>query len=64
MFFYNVPIMIRDIEKMINNYKYQMIKMAKKVLKPSVYDDTSDILESLRVIPEPGGSLSVSHYAA
>ena len=60
---YNDPIMIRDIEEMTTTYKNEMVKMAKKVLKPSVYDDTRHILENLRAIPEPGGSLSVSYYA-
>ena len=40
-----------------------MVHIAKKVFKPSVYDDTRHILENLRAIPEPGGSLSVSNYA-
>ena len=39
-------------------YKDELVKLAKKVLKPKVYDDTRHILESLRAIPEPGGSLS------
>jgi hypothetical protein len=52
---YNDPIMIRDIEEMTTNYKNEMVQLAKKVLKPKVYEDTRHILESLRMIPEPGG---------
>jgi hypothetical protein len=55
--------MIRDIEEMLILYKDQMVIMAKRLLKPKVYEDTRHILENIRVIPEPGGSLCVSDYA-
>jgi len=55
--------MIRDIEEMLILYKDQMVNMAKRLLKPKVYEDTRHILENIRVIPEPGGSLCVSDYA-
>ena len=61
---HNDPIMIRDIEEMTTKYKNEMVSLAKKTLKPSVYEDTRHIIDNLRVIPEPGGSLSVSNYAS
>jgi len=40
------------------------VGLAKKTLKPSVYEDTRHILENLRAVPQPGGSISVSNYAS
>jgi len=61
---HNDPIMIRDIEEMTIQYKNEMVKLAKKTLKPSVYEDTRHVIENLRVIPQPGGPLTLSNYAS
>ena len=39
---------------MANNKKNEMVEIAKQVLKPSKYDGTRQILEDLKVNPEPG----------
>ena len=44
---YNDPIMIRDIEEMLILYKDQMVNMAKRLLKPKVYEDTRHKLENI-----------------
>ena len=49
---------------MTNNYKNELVNLAKKVLKPNIYVDTRLILGNSGAIPEPGGSLSVSNYAS
>ena len=43
-------------------YKDEMVHMAKKDLKPSVYDDERHISEKLRAMLELDGSLTVSNY--
>ena len=37
---HNDPIMIQDVTKMTEIYKDKLVRLAKKVLKPSLYEDT------------------------
>ena len=48
---------------MTENYKDEMARLGKRVLKPSIYDNNKEILENLRVKPEPSGNVIMYNYA-
>ena len=45
-------------------YRNEMVSLAKETHKLSVYENTRHIIDNLRAIPEPSGSLVVSNYAS